>query len=274
MKECVFEMSIEVEKYVHFIDVLTKVLDEATMEFSIEGIKLRQMNPSQELLVDVVLPKEVFREYKVWRAGKIVAAAELKTLEKFIKRATKDAILVFRVFGEETDKGEKISLSWKTHSVKSREFEADSVDYYNDLDLKMPKLNTTVEVGLDVKEFIKSLEDIQLVSDHVELSANNEIIVKGRIEKEEGFNLRGEGDSKVGVYYRRGDPSLVFLKVNGEETRETYNISYLKDLLKPVKGNVELEFGANMPLVLKFDVADGGAGTYFLVPREESKGRD
>jgi hypothetical protein len=172
-----------------------------------------------------------------------------------LKRASKDAILVFKVDKETTDKGDKFVPSWKTCAKNTREYIGVNEDMYGDK-LKMPKLSTDVKVVLDVKELVKSIEDVELVSDHVIFEANDK------------FWLRGGTDSKVNVQYETGDPALFEFDVS-RASEATYNIAYLKSLLKVVKDRVCLEFATNVPLVMKFDVADGGEAIYMLGPRVE-----
>jgi len=252
-KETIFECVIGAERYKHFIEVVAEVNPETSMSIDAKGIRVRRMDSSHVVLGDVILPAHIFSEYKLRQ--EVSLGLDIENLQKFLKRASKDSILVFKVDKETTDKGDKFVPSWKTCAKNTREYIGVNEDMYGDK-LKMPKLSTDVKVVLDVKELVKSIEDVELVSDHVIFEANDK------------FWLRGGTDSKVNVQYETGDPALFEFDVS-RASEATYNITYLKSLLKVVKDRVCLEFATNIPLVMKFDVADGGEAIYMLGPRVE-----
>lgn len=252
-KETIFECVIGAERYKHFIEVISEANPETSMTIGPEGINVRRMDPSHVVLVDAILPAHIFSEYKLRQ--EVSLGLDLENVQKFLKRASKDSILVFKVDKETTDKGDKFVPSWKTCAKNTREYIGVDEDMYGDK-IKTPKIFTDVKVVLDVKELVKSIEDVELVSDHVTFEANDK------------FWLKGGTDSKVNVHYETGDPTL-FEFVASRTAEATYNITYLKSLLKVVKDRVCLEFATNIPLVMKFDVADGGEAIYILGPRVE-----
>ena len=232
-------------------NALSELVEEAAFEITPEGITLRAMDPSRVAMVNLSWQNLSFEEY-VCDSNSIVAI-RVSDLKKVVKRAEKKD----RV---EVTLGESNTLMFKFSNGYEREFTIPLIEV-SETHRPLPKLSFNVQAKLVQKALRKILEDIDTVSDHVTIKA------------EEGL-IEFRGKSEIGqVKAKLTDTSPDLLELNVKEPSEaTYSLEYLVDFAKAIKPAeiAILEFSSRMPVKLSFPLDEHGSIIeFYLAPRVE-----
>lgn len=232
---------------------IATLIEEATLEFTPEGMTFRAMDPSHIALIDVVWPNHAFEAYEVQGTCRIgVRVDELsKILRDFDDK--KDLIkFSFDPFGE--DGGTMISLdNGNGSAVKVR-----TIETYGS-STPLPKLHYNAKVSLTSKELDKAYKFINKVSEYVKLSTQY-----GK------FTFSGKGDTgDISKKYEAGAEGLEELQVK-EDSAAIYSLDYLMKAHKAMmflNPSTVLEYSSKMPLRVEYRIANVGRVHFYLAPR-------
>ncbi len=107
----------------------------------------------------------------------------------------------------------------------------------------------------------QAIEDALLVSDHVRIEVDKEMMV-----------MRATGDLMGAIIeLKSGGDALLGLEAK-EESKSTYSLSYLSEIVKAAAAMSEIvtvEFSTDMPIKLDFKQQREGKLTFYLAPRIE-----
>jgi proliferating cell nuclear antigen len=231
-------------------DALAGMVEEASFEVSPEGISLRAMDPSRVAMISLSWSSSSFEEYRCGSSTTI--SLRVDDLRKVMKRADKkDKVTV------ELGEG---ALTFRLKDGYEREFVVPLVEAGEAL-RPLPKLSFNVEAKILQRSLRRVLEDVEAVSDHVTLRAQQD-------------SMEFLGKSELGqarVKLTTGDPDLLELKVK-EQSEATYSLEYLSGFVKSVKPAevATLEFSSKMPIKLTFPLDERGSLIeFYLAPRVE-----
>ncbi|MFP3282542.1 MAG: proliferating cell nuclear antigen (pcna) [Nitrososphaeria archaeon] len=231
-------------------DALAGLVEEASFEVSPEGISLRAMDPSRVAMVSLSWMGASFEEYSCGSSTTI--SIRIDDLRKVMKRADKkDRITI------ELGEG---NLTFRLKDGYDREFVVPLVEAGEAL-RPLPKLSFNAQAKILQRSLKKVLEDVESVSDHVTLKAQQD-------------SLEFYGRSELGQVRARitkNDPDLLEMLVK-EPSEATYSLEYLSDFVKSVKpAEVStLEFSSKMPIKLAFPLDErGSVMEFYLAPRVE-----
>ncbi len=235
----------------YIIDATSALIDEGTLEATPEGVKMRAMDPSHVAMIDFDLPKAVFEEYSCDSETKM--GINLGELSKVIKRAKAlDALEL------ELDE-EKNKLKVRFKGAATRTFSLGLLDLSEE-ELPTPSIEFNAEVGLEAEILKDAIKDAEVVSDHINISADEKSLI-----------IDASGDT--------GDLEVVVPKEScretsiKEESKSMYSINYLVEMMKaiPAADPVQIQFSTDMPIQIDFKIPGGGRITYFLAPRIETE---
>ncbi|MEM4528227.1 MAG: DNA polymerase sliding clamp, partial [Desulfurococcaceae archaeon] len=74
---------------------ISKIIEEATLNFSPNGLKLRAMDPSAVALIDLAIPVESFTEFDI--PGEVNIGLNMEEFARVLKRARKGDELVLEI---------------------------------------------------------------------------------------------------------------------------------------------------------------------------------
>ena len=228
------------------------LVDEATFDLTSEGIKLRAMDPSRVAMVDFEWPKTVFDEYSCGEPMKM--CINISEMLKLLRRTGKDESV-------------ELSLDDKTGKLKiairgkySRTFNMPTLEAMDE-EVPTPKVSFNVSAKTMTQGLREAIEDASLVSDHVQIEADNEKLV-----------MHATGDIMgAKIEFKAGDDVLLEMKAK-EASRATFSLSYLSEIVKasvPTSEIVDIEFSTDMPIKLDFKQKKEGKLKFFLAPRIE-----
>lgn len=234
------------------LGAISTLIDEATFNLTSDGIKLRAMDPSRVAMVDFEWPKTVFDEYTCSEAMKI--CINISEMLKLLRRTGKDESAELSL--DEKDNRLKLAIT----GTYSRTFNMPTLEVLDE-EVPTPKVTYNVQVKTTTGGLRKAIDDASLVSDHVQIEANNKKVV-----------LTATGDIMgATIEFETGKEVLLDLAVK-EQSKATFSLSYLSEIVKAASATSEivtLEFSTDMPIKLDFHQEKEGKLIFYLAPRIE-----
>jgi len=234
------------------ITAISTLMDEATFDVNPDGIKLRAMDPSRVAMVDFEWSKTVFDEYVCDKPTKI--CINVSEMLKLLRRAERDESI-------------ELSLDEKTGRLRIvvmgnyvRTFNMPTLEATEE-EAPTPKLTFNVRAKTTTEGLRRAVEDVSLVSDHVQFEVDGEKVV-----------MRATGDLMGAlVELKKGSDALLDLEVK-EQAKATFSLSYLSEIIKAASATSDVatvEFSTDMPIRLDFQQQKEGKLVYYLAPRIE-----
>jgi len=234
------------------VTAISTLIDEATFNMSVEGIKLRAMDPSRVAMVDFEWPKTVFDEYACDAPTKM--CINIGEMLKLLRRAGREESV-------------ELSLDEKTGRLQViisgnyvRTFNMPTLEAAEE-EVPTPKLALNVKAKVTTEGLHRAIEDVSLVSDHVRFEVDNEKVT-----------LRATGDIMGAlVELKKGSDALLDLEVK-ESAKATFSLSYLLEIMKAASATSDvatIELSSDMPLRLDFHQPKEGKLAFYLAPRIE-----
>jgi proliferating cell nuclear antigen len=230
---------------------ISTIVEEATFEAAPQGLNFRGMDPSHIALIDLNWPNSAFEKYECSQPVKI--GLKIEDFVKLIKRASSN---------------DKVELETKDDSLLikfvnsyKKEYLVHLIEPYSS-STPLPKISLNSKTVIKTKALEKLLDDIQVVSETVNISANKDQII-----------LEGQGDTgNAKILLDKTNEDIISVDIK-EESIATYSLSHLLDIigsLSSVSENVSLEFSTKMPIKLLFKIGAYGIDLcYYLAPRIE-----
>ena len=230
---------------------ISTIVEEATFEATSQGLNFRGMDPSHIALIDLNWPNSAFEKYECSQPLKI--GLKIEDFVKLIKRASSN---------------DKVELETKDDSLLikfvnsyKKEYLIHLIEPYSS-STPLPKISLNSKAVIKTKALEHLLDDVQVVSETVNISAKKDQIV-----------LEGQGDTgNAKIFLDKTNEDIISVDVK-EESLATYSLSHLLDIigsLSSVSENVSLEFSTKMPIKLLFKIGAYGIDLcYYLAPRIE-----
>ncbi len=230
---------------------ISTIVEEATFEATSQGLNFRGMDPSHIALIDLNWPNSAFEKYECSQPLKI--GLKIEDFVKLIKRASSN---------------DKVELETKDNSLMikfvnsyKKEYLIHLIEPYSS-STPLPKISLNSKAVIKTKALEKLLDDVQVVSETVNISAKKDQII-----------LEGQGDTgNAKILLDKTNEDIISVDVK-EESTATYSLSHLHNIigsLSSVSENVSLEFSTKMPIKLLFKIGAYGIDLcYYLAPRIE-----
>jgi len=241
--------TVDAVSMVDIFKTLNEFIPEVTLDFTEEGLKIRGIDASKVVLIDVFLPKTYFDEYDV--NGEEKVGVNLEDLTDLLSGVTKNDSLAFSA--------ESSVLTIEIEGEYYRKFavprlQVESVELPQ-TDLEFPfraKLITPT-----FTEIISGFED--LGADAVRFKSND-----GKL------TLTAYSDvveSTIELSTENGG----LLEAEGSDAESVYGLEYLANTtrLKRASGSMEIRFGTQLPLKLRYEMPQGGYNDFYIAPRAE-----
>ena len=226
------------KEFSDLINVLTSAVDEAAFEFTKNGFRVRALDPSRVMFIQVEIPASSFEEYN---AEDEKVGVNLQFLGKVLKRAKKNDKLHL----EENDNMIKITLD----GGAKRTFKMGTIDVDTE-DIELPEIDYTAHATVDGKELFEAVKDASMISDAVKFKVDGSSLI-----------IMATGSTN--------DVKIEIEDVAEGQGEASYGISYLIDILKGLKnGEVTIHFGDGLPVLMEVQ-NDNGKVSVLLAPRVE-----
>jgi proliferating cell nuclear antigen len=244
-----FKISVDNPKVLlDFAQIINVLADEATLNLSEEGISVRLMDQSRVAMINLVYPKTLFTEYKVDATQKL--CVNMIELLKLLKRAGKNDKATL-----ETVADGKLQLTF--NGPWQRQWTIPTLETSSE-DIPVPQITFNVKASLVTHALTQSIEDAQLVSDHMFINADTETL-----------QFTASGDlMNADIKMEKGNDGLLALETK-TPAKSCYSLSYLVEIVKAgaqISDIVNLEYTTDMPVKLDF-VTQEATVQFFLAPR-------
>jgi proliferating cell nuclear antigen len=244
-----FKAKIKAEILREVVDVISALVDEAKFNITPDGVNLRAVDPAHVAMLDMILQKKGFEEYK---AKECELGIDIDKLKEVLKLAGPGDI-----FSIEHDE-DKNRLILDVGNITRR---MALVDTAGMSDPKVPNLNLPAKLIVDTNELKRGLRAAEAVSDHVALIASSD-----------SFEMVSEGDTdSVNLKL----PKALLKELDCKEGQKSlFSLDYFSTMVKATGASPEvtLYLGTDYPINLEFDFAEGnGHVKYLLAPRIESE---
>lgn len=244
--DTVFDVKISQQDFAQVLKSSSVLTEEVTLHFDVEGLTIREMDPSHVGLIDISLPNTIFEKYDV--QGEFDIGIRLDEIEKMVK--------MFHIKSNITlsKKGDLLVLSNRSETYKIRTIEKSKTDN------PLPKIPFDVRVDfkqeISTKDFIKQLDKISVISDYVTFNTTSQRIV-----------LSGKGDiGEAETTWERGQVGIE----TREDSDSTYSLEFILPFVKSIKDlEVSIAYSTQKPLRIETQVAKVGRIHYYLAPRVE-----
>jgi len=244
----------EAKIWKNLLTAISTLIEEADFNADSEGLKLRSMDPSHVAMVDFEWPKAAFEEYVCDKPTSI--RVNVSTMLKLLRRGKSEESLEMS-YDEEN---KKVNLTLKGKIVKR--FTMPTLEPVEE-EVPTPKLSFNARIKLMSETLKEIVEDSETVSDNIKFEASQDkFLVKATSEL-----------SNVSMELTKNDGALLELDVK-ENAAATFNLNYLGEMVKAGSVTSEvasMEFSANMPVKLEFEMLQRGRLTYYLAPRIEAE---
>jgi len=224
---------------------LTSFLDEATLVFTPEGIKLSLLDNSRKELIVLNWNAEKFEEYRVVDDKKI--SFFVNTFHDIFKRFDVDDEVTI----EATNNKNSIII---THLNTNRTFDCKLVNSDKDFD-ELPKVPYEGEFEMTIPQFEEMISDSEV------------------FQAEEAWFISKEGKLWFEGKEDAGIAKGILLEDFNQEIKNTaFRFEYLKPFLQSIKPYVDeklrVQIGTKKPLHLFLDLGEEiGIMEYFLAPK-------
>ena len=234
------------------IDGISVLVDEAEFIAGAEGLSLKATDPSQISMVEFMMNKSGFQEYKAKEGENI--GLDLSYLSQILGRASATDQL------EMSTNEEKTRLQLKFTGKSSKSFSMPLLDL-SQSKLPNPKIEFDAELKIESSVLTDALKDAQLISNHVTLGVNPDAFyVRAESSKGNLYNETQKSEKSVKDFTAKGSAKSMF------------PLEYLQDMLKAAGSDtdVTLKLKNDAPLELSYMVGKASL-KYFLAPRIESE---
>lgn len=244
-----FKAKIKADKFREVVDVISALVDEAKFNIKSDGVSLRAVDPAHVAMLDLMIKKKAFDEYK---AKECELGVDIDKLKDVLKLAGPGDF-----FNIEHDE-DKNRLILDVGNITRR---MALVDTAGMSDPKVPNLNLPAKLIVDANELRRGLRAAEAVSDHVALIASPD-----------GFEMVSEGDTdSVNLKL----PKALLKELDCKENqRSLFSLDYFSTMIKAIGSapEVTMYIGTDYPINLEFSIAEGnGQVKYLLAPRIESE---
>lgn len=241
---------IDADGFSYIFRTLEEFIDEVTLDFSQDGLKIKGIDPSRVVFIDILIPPGYFEEYNVEKEEKI--GIKLEDFTDVLKTAGKNDTLYL-----ETDENQNIKVTLDGEYERTFSFPSIATS-----ELETPNLN--LEFPFKAKALTVSFTE---VIDEIEDIGGDSVTFKA-----EGGKLYLSANSDLGsetVELSTENGGL--LESEGSDAESIYGLEYVVNTSKMRKPSdtVEIAFGSQIPLKLRYNLPQGGYADFYIAPRAE-----
>lgn len=241
---------VDADAFSYIFRTLEDFIDEVTLDFTQEGLRIRGIDPSKVAFIDILIPSGYFEEYNVNEEEKV--GIKLKDLNDVLKTSTKNDSLYL-----ETDENQTVNITLDGEYERTFTFPSITAS-----ELEVPNLNLEFPfkakaLTVTFSEIIDEIEEIG--GDSVTLKSEN-----GKLYLTANSDL---GSETVELSTENGG----LLESEGSDAESVYGLEYIVNTSKMRKPSdtVEIAFGSQIPLKLRYNLPQGGYADFYIAPRAE-----
>jgi len=217
-----------------------------------EGVRIKAMDPSHVMLVDLNIPRTAFDEYEVEQ--ETVLTVNLEIAAKILRRATKNDRLVV------ISDGSRISFGLVSKG---------GVERYFTIPLLAAKYEEIPELSLELNVSAKTLGPMFATALSVLEKAGDVLRIRA---KKEGLSLIAVSElGEIEFEFSSLSGTLIDYQPPEEEITNSYSLEYFDLLAKVSKMSetITIKIGPDMPCEIDAELSSGAQLRTFIAPRVE-----
>jgi len=230
----------------YVITGISKVIKEGVFKADEDGLRLRAMDPSHVIMVDLNFPSSSFSEYEA--SGERIPL-NLEELGKVLRRARSNDVL--ELYLEE----DLLNIVFERGLV--RRFGLPLIEL-EEGELGEPRVEFKAMAKMGAGHFREAIRDIEMVGDNLTMSTDGMALT-----------LSNESDTgRAEVVLTRESGLLLSLESEGEQT-SNYSLDYIAEILPAAQKAdfVTIQFSTDMPCKITFELPQGGWLSAYVAPR-------
>src|SRR3989344_9142543 len=243
-----FEATIdEIDILRDSIATIADIIDETELRIKEKGIEMVASDRAVVAVVDFMLSRSVFNEYKFEKEEKI--GINLVNLLQILKRAKNDDKLIMKL--------DQNKLFLTLQNGSKRVFSLPLIDVSKEEPPPLEALNFTSHIKINSEILNSGIEDAELVGDSIVFTANKS-----------HFLMKAENESSSSLLELPSGQGMKIVEM-GEPVRARYSLDYLKKIIKARKISEEAKLmtGTHYPLRLQFEIPGKLNLGFVLAPR-------
>ncbi len=240
----------EAKVFKEMVEGVAKILDEALIVVSREGLTLRGMDPAKTAYIEIQIPASSFLEFDMpGDVETVELGVNMETMVSVVKKSKKGDQLEARI------RDDRVLFTVEGTIVKR--YLLPNLEIAAELPGEV-KLEHSVEATVIVDVVKKALKDAELVGNIVEFEGSQDYLAIRSV---------GEAKSRMEARLTPETPALLSLEVR-EPAASKYDIDYIKKVLNLTKiaESVYIGFSSDRPLEIVFNSPDGSRVRYVLAP--------
>lgn len=244
------ELKEKLPLFKDWINVIKTIGEEQNIQAQEDGLHVVGMDPSHVAMVNASFQKELFDLYEVEEDDNV--SINVNELYKRLNRIEKNEKVTL-----EKDVNQAKFLITVQKGTRIRRFEMNTLVEENG-EVPEPKIFFKGKVRITLDDFHMALNDAQLVSEHIVVIMENEVV---RIE---GYGEEGKSLAQ----WDKDSEDILQLNID-EDGKATYTLSYVIEIVKAIKGLaevLEIEISTDMPIRIKAECIDQIKLEFFLAP--------
>jgi len=221
----------DVHVFQRSIEALNAFISEANFRFSMDGLKFKALDPSQIVLVDYEMKKNVFDKYDIEPS---LVGIDLNELNKIMNRTQVNDKLSLNL----TDSEMHLTLDGDL----KRAFKLPLLDLNED-EVKVPKYSFDAVIKINARMLKEALKDASLFSSSVVLKVlkGKFVIESGGVSGNLAVNAKAKGISITAK----------------EEVISKYSLSFLQNIVKAADNDSEITLELKSDTALKASYSIG-----------------
>lgn len=226
-----------------------ELIDEAQFRIDKDGISMIAADRAMVAVVDFHIASKAFEKYELDADQKI--GVNITNLMTVLKRvSTRDKLTL-------SLKGDKMEVLIEGES--KRRFMVPLIELRKEEIPPIDQLEFTSRVKIKPGILQNGVDDAEIIGDSVIFDVNSS-----------RFSMLAEGDvSMAELELEKGNEALMELVAGDGRVRSRYALDYLKKMVKAAKiaDSVEIEYGQDYPMRMRFTVADKLKLSFIIAPR-------
>jgi proliferating cell nuclear antigen len=241
------------------IESLKGLVEDATFDCETHGIGLQAMDVSHVALIAVELPADAFANYRCNEP--IALSFNIETLSKLLKNAGTNDELTIKC----SRPGDTIEMQLTAPSQdRSTTFHIGPVDVHSEM-VSVPDHHYRASLGFSSTALAQLVRGQSDINDSVSVRC-----IDGSIS----FSVADNAVEAVTTFLSDGasDTAQEEVVINvTEDCRVSYALRYLKAIsaASALAPRVSLSFSPHFPLLVQYDLNEGGSVRFYLAPKVE-----
>ncbi|MDO8427838.1 MAG: proliferating cell nuclear antigen (pcna) [Candidatus Diapherotrites archaeon] len=217
------------------VRAISNFITEGNFRFNEKGISIKAIDPSQIVMVDYCIPKNLFEKFEIEEPT--LAGLDVEELNKVLKRGFSQDLLEMHL--------EDSQITLILESDVKREFKLSLIDVPGE-DIELPKQEFDAVVEINAGILQESLKDASVFGSSVVLKVNGT-----------DFSLEGKGPQGSLQMDAKTKAKVKHNSGKNQEIVSKYSLSFLENIVREASSEkiILLELKNEAPMKISYDIS-------------------